>query len=88
MEFSSAAVAGTLESSDVMVSFSPSDEVLEVEVESIVMKQRGRRIREVVDELVSQVGLDKGVLRVQDKGALECTLRARINTVLDRAGAR
>ncbi|NCC97141.1 MAG: citrate lyase acyl carrier protein [Synergistales bacterium] len=80
------AVAGTLESSDVMVSYSPSDSDLEIVVESIVVKQRGRLIRSVMEEITSNRGVSKGVLTVQDRGALECTLRARVETALDRAG--
>ncbi len=80
------AVAGTLESSDVMVSYSPSDSDLEIVVESIVVKQRGRLIRSVLEEITSNRGVSKGVLTVQDRGALECTLRARVETALDRAG--
>ena len=80
------AVAGTLESSDVMVSYSPSDSDLEIVVESIVVKQRGRLIRSVLEEITSNRGISKGVLTVQDRGALECTLRARVETALDRAG--
>ncbi len=80
------AVAGTLESSDVMVSYSPSDSDLEIVVESIVVKQRGRLIRSVLEEITSRWGVSKGVLTVQDRGALECTLRARVETALERAG--
>lgn len=80
------AVAGTLESSDVMVSYSPSASDLEIVVESIVVKQRGRLIRSVLEEITSNRGVSKGVLTVQDRGALECTLRARVETALDRAG--
>lgn len=80
------AVAGTLESSDVMVSYSPSDSDLSIVVESIVIKQRGRLIKSVIEELTSLWGLSKGVLTVQDRGALECTLRARVETALERAG--
>lgn len=80
------AVAGTLESSDVMVSYSPSDSDLEIVVESIVVKQRGRLIKSVLEEITSRWGVSKGVLTVQDRGALECTLRARVETALERAG--
>lgn len=80
------AVAGTLESSDVMVSYSPSDSDLEIVVESIVVKQRGRLIMSVLEEITSRWGVSKGVLTVQDRGALECTLRARVETALERAG--
>lgn len=78
------AVAGTLESSDVLVSIQPADR-LEVEVDSVVMAQWGRAIRETVNTVLQAAGVTTGLVRIQDRGARDCTLRARLTTVLDRA---
>lgn len=79
-------IAGSLESSDVLVSITPSSgEEVELVVESIVMKQYGERIRRVAAEVVSASGLRGARLKVQDRGALECTLRARLETAIARA---
>mgnify|MGYP001074600036 CR=1 FL=1 len=82
-------VAGSLESSDVLVSVSPSGgEDNTVDVESIVMKQFGERIRSVAREELSRMGVSGADVKIQDRGALECTLRARLETALVRAAGR
>lgn len=82
------AMAGTLESSDVLVTVSPREgEGVEYTIESIVLKQYGRRIRSVTEEMTTAAGLTGAAVRVQDRGALECTLRARLETALERAAA-
>jgi len=78
--------AGSLESSDVMVTLGPSEKGgLDVRIDSIVEKQFGKRIRSVTDELLSENCINSGSVLVQDRGALECTLRARLETAIARA---
>ncbi|WP_116112225.1 citrate lyase acyl carrier protein [Austwickia chelonae] len=76
------AVAGTLESSDVIVRVAPVGEdteaTLEVLVISNVMAQFGDAIREVVDDTLTRLGVESGRIVVEDKGALDCTIRARV----------
>jgi citrate lyase subunit gamma (acyl carrier protein) len=79
-------VAGSLESSDVLVTVSPSRENrVELAVESIVMKQYGARIRAVAMEVIESKGLNSVSVCVNDRGALEYTLRARLEAAIDRA---
>ena len=85
MKIGKRVTAGSLESSDVMVTLEPADSSeLELMVDSIVEKQFGRRIREVASEMLEKSGLSSGIVRIQDRGALECTLRARIETAIER----
>ena len=80
------ATAGSLESSDVLVTISPKSEAgVDLKIESIVMKQFGARIRSVTQEIVDSLALDGATIHVQDRGALECTLRARLETAIGRA---
>lgn len=80
------AVAGSLESSDVLVSVSPSlGDGVDLQVESIVIRQFGARIRSVAEDVIASSGLSGGTVRIQDRGALSCTLRARLETALERA---
>jgi len=81
------AIAGTLESSDVLVKVAPSDGTLEVVVTSEVEHQFGAQIRAVVDETLIRLGISEGIVLVEDKGALDCTLRARVQTAVLRGGA-
>ncbi len=85
MKIGRSAAAGSLESSDAMVTISPG-EGLTVEIESVVMKQFGPAIEAAVRQELARQGVEDALVRVQDKGALECTIRARVETAILRAG--
>jgi citrate lyase subunit gamma (acyl carrier protein) len=81
--------AGSLESSDVLITVTPlEEERVEYVIESIVIQQFGKRIRRVTEEMAQQAGLTGARIHVQDRGALECTLRARLETAIERSAAR
>lgn len=84
MEILHAATAGTLESSDVQITVLPSGE-LDVTIESDVIHQYGNHIRQLVMDALHRMGVQHGEIRVIDKGALDCTLEARLETALHRA---
>lgn len=77
------ASAGTMESSDVYVQIEPAD-MLEIQLESVVYAQFGDAIREVVQEVLQEQGIEHARVRVIDRGALECVLRARVETAVLR----
>jgi len=80
--------AGSLESSDVFITITPlKEERLEYVIESIVIKQFGKRIRQVTEEMAKNADLTGARIHVQDRGALECTLRARLETAIERSTA-
>jgi len=78
------AIAGSLESNDVLVRVSPA-EGLSVEIESIVLQQFGRQIRQAVLETAQALQVEDVAIFLQDKGAIECTIKARVETALLRA---
>lgn len=79
------AVAGTLESSDLMVKVAPGvPNRLDIHVRSEVMRQFGPRIRAVIDETLAKLGVTEGDIAVEDKGALDCAIRARVQTAVLR----
>nr|NLI50915.1 citrate lyase acyl carrier protein [Propionibacterium sp.] len=78
------AIAGTLESSDALVRVTPSDE-LRIEVRSTVQAQYGARIREVVEETLAKLGVIEGLISVDDKGALDFVIAARVQGAVARA---
>ena len=78
------ASAGTMESSDVLVELVPA-EGREIQLTSVVEAQFGESIRAVADEMLNQFDLQNVCLRIDDRGALECVLRARIETAILRA---
>ena len=78
------ALAGTLESSDLLVKIAPADE-LNVVVNSEVIKQFGEQIRLVVDQTLAALGVSAGLIIIEDKGALDCVIRARVQSAVLRA---
>ena len=83
MEILKNASAGTMESSDVYVEIEPAKE-LTVGLESVVKAQFGDAILEVVHEVLSEHQVDKAAVRIVDRGALECVIRARMETAILR----
>lgn len=83
MEIIKSASAGTMESSDAYVEIEPA-ESLSVELESVVQEQFGDDIRAVVGEVLKENGVEKANVRVIDRGALECVIRARVETAIVR----
>ena len=77
------AAAGTMESSDAYVEIEPAQE-LTVQLESVVKIQFGDSILAVVQEVLKENGVDKANVRVVDRGALECVIRARVETAINR----
>ena len=78
------AMAGTLESSDAMVTVEPA-EGLEVSIESSVLNQYGRQIKATVLETLERLDVKDAKVIVVDKGALDCTLRARVECAVFRS---
>ena len=78
------ATAGTMESSDALVELEPA-QGRQIQLTSVVEAQFGDAIRAVAEELLDRFGLTDVCLRIDDRGALECVLRARIETAILRA---
>ena len=78
------AVAGTLESGDIMVQIAPGDG-LQVELQSSVAAQFGRQLKALITETLTGLGIDNAYVKATDKGALDCTIRARVTAAAVRA---
>ena len=79
------ALAGTQESSDLMVKIAPAHGELEIVIHSEVIKQFGEQIRQVVVETLRAMDVRQGLIIVEDKGALDCVIRARLQSAVLRA---
>ncbi|MBQ1820275.1 MAG: citrate lyase acyl carrier protein [Clostridia bacterium] len=79
------AVAGTVESSDALVSVEPGEGKIELTLTSSVMNQYGRQIKETVMETLKRLGVDSVKINIVDKGALDCTLKARVECAVFRS---
>ncbi len=78
------ACAGTLESSDAYVEIEPAGNGLTVHIESVVEKQFGRAIRSAVLDVLEKMGVKNAQVRLTDRGALECVIRARVEAAVLR----
>lgn len=78
------ASAGTLESSDVYVEITPAESGIEIDLNSVVQAQFGENILAVVREVLDECGVDNAKLTIQDRGALDCVIRARVETAVMR----
>ncbi|MBO1361675.1 citrate lyase acyl carrier protein [Acetobacter sacchari] len=79
-------MAGTLESSDVLVVISPNNDIgLKLVLQSKVEKQFGSAIRMCVKNTLAMCGVSDAVIEVRDQGALECVIKARVEAAAYRA---
>jgi citrate lyase subunit gamma (acyl carrier protein) len=82
-----AAQSGTFESSDVifLIEPLPSNSGRKIELNSTVMQQYGVSFRQIVDDMLDQYELTDIHLIAKDKGALEPTIKARLETAIKRS---
>ncbi|QIE25454.1 Citrate lyase acyl carrier protein [Caballeronia sp. SBC1] len=86
MQIIKEAIAGSLESSDLLVNIGPApDGKLEIVLRSAVIKQFGAQILQVVEDTLARMDVTSGSVVIEDKGALDCVIRARVQTATLRA---
>ena len=85
MEILKPAMAGTLESSDAQVTVEPAEGGIELNLQSSVMNQYGRQIKATVLETLERLEVSSARVTVVDKGALDCTLKARVECAVFRS---
>ena len=80
------AMAGTLESGDILVQLSPADAPgLQIDLDSTVAFQFGKQIKQVITETLEGLDIRDAHVKATDKGALDCTIRARVTAAAVRA---
>ncbi len=79
------AVAGTLESSDIFIRVEPSEQ-LEIDIESVVKDQYYKAIYQAVEDVLKEFQVASGKISINDRGALDCVIRARMETAVKRGG--
>ena len=78
------ATAGTDEKSDVVVTVEPCENGLQLQIKSVVMNQFGPAIEASVRKVLEDLGVKNAIVTVADRGALDCVLRARVETAVLR----
>ncbi|SDI58379.1 citrate lyase acyl carrier protein [Propionivibrio dicarboxylicus] len=77
--------AGTMQSSDLMVTVEPADELV-IDIQSTVKKQFEHLIRAKLEEVLARCGVTAGKIGISDRGALDYAIEARLEAALQRAG--
>lgn len=87
MKPKNSAQAGTFESSDMIVLIEPlpDNSGRKLEIFSTVMLQFGESLKNIINEMLDLYDLTDIHLIVKDKGALEATIKARIETAIKRS---
>jgi citrate lyase subunit gamma (acyl carrier protein) len=75
--------AGSYESSDCLITISKQDKT-EIKIESIVFEQFGDQIKNVLLQTLKKNKLSNLLVECYDKGALDYTIEARLQTAIKR----
>jgi len=84
MEIVRRATAGTMESSDAYIEIEPGENGVSIQLESVVLEQFGDAIESTVQDVLKDLGVENARVRVVDRGALDCVIRARVETAVVR----
>ena len=78
--------AGTMESSDIYVEVMPlaAGSGIELEVNSVVYAQFGEAIEATILETLKTLEIEDMKVVVNDRGAVDCTIKARVETAVRR----
>ena len=85
MDITHIGVAGTMESGDIYVEIEPGEPGVSIDLDSTVASQFGSQIRRVIGETLGACGVDGVHVHAVDKGALDCTIRARVSAAAYRS---
>lgn len=84
MEIVRRATAGTMESSDAYIEIEPGENGVSIQLESVVLEQFGDAVESTVQDVLKDLGVENARVRVVDRGALDCVIRARVETAVVR----
>ncbi len=83
MEIKKVAMCGTLDSSDVLVTVRPSEKEI-INISSPVSSRFENEMRNVVEKVLNENDCHHVSVTLQDSGALDCVIAARVLTALER----
>lgn len=79
------AVAGTLESNDIFITIEPNKGGIVIELDSIVKERFGEQILSSINKSLEQFAVKEAKVIASDRGAISCTIDARMETAILRA---
>ena len=78
MEIKKPAVAGSMESSDCMVTIRPGQQGIQIDLQSDVQMMFGASILATTRQTLEELGVRDADVSILDRGALDCVIRARV----------
>ncbi len=89
MELVKTGVAGTFESGDITIEIDKRESGgITIDLDSTVANQFGAQIQSVIEQAARDCGVLNAHVRAIDKGALDCTVRARVTAAIYRGAER
>ena len=89
MEIVKSSSAGTLDSCDIQVRIETNEVgTNEIYLTSVVEKQFGEQIKTLINGVLDKHNLKGVTVNAVDRGALDCTIRARVESAVMRALGR
>lgn len=85
MEIKKQALCGTLLSNDCLVTLKPGDGDIKIILDSIVKDSFGEQIEKVIREKLEEMQVSSCLMTIDDKGALDYTIKARVEVAVNRA---
>ena len=86
MKLKKPAMAGTMESSDIMITLRPNEgKGIVIDVQSDVKATFGEAIEATLREVLAEFDVSDALVSVVDKGALDFVIRARMQCAVCRA---
>lgn len=85
MVITETATAGSPEKGDVQVTIEPGQGGIELKISSSVIHQFGRQIRQVVLETLERLEVRDARVTLEDRGALDFVLKARLECAVYRS---
>ena len=76
-----------MQSSDLMVTVEPAEELI-IDIESTVQKAFGHLIEAQVRRVIKRLNVEHGHISVNDRGALDYAIDARVEAALRRSSGR
>ncbi len=87
MELKQLGIAGTLESSDILITIQPQEKGTGriIELDSPIKAQFGEQIIITIEKVLKRYDVQDVIVSARDRGALDFTIRARTETALLRS---
>ena len=84
MEIKKPAMAGTMESSDCVVTVRPGNDGIQIDLQSDVKMMFGESILATTRQVLQELEVENADVSILDRGALDCVIRARVETAILR----